>query len=229
MKNRLTFFLVCVFATVAAGSARAQHATHPAGETRETHAPLQALASAMADGASALAADDLAKYKTVQPAIRQAYEDLAEAEPELAKALVNGPAQPFSDQGTIAAARKEFAPFSTAVADAARARKLLTGGNLHVFECTMVPQVGKARWLQRGAVVKNPFFGAAMPRCGTEVGAEPATTRALPPGHPPIGHLTQTERQSYKTKTSQPTCGSCGMSQAAMASGEPCESSTVKQ
>lgn len=190
--------------------------------------PLSLLADALADGSAALAADDFARFQDVQVAIRSAFRQVADKEPELAKVVAADTADPLPSRPTIAAARKDFARFSTGVADTVRSRNLLSASKLRIFECTMVPQVGTARWLQRESGARNPFFGAAMLKCGTEVGTAAPTARALPPGHPPIGHLTATQRERYKTSASESTCGSCGMSQAAMAAGEPCETSSTK-
>jgi Cu(I)/Ag(I) efflux system membrane fusion protein len=33
----------------------------------------------------------------------------------------------------------------------------------------MAPVLGKGRWVQRDATLRNPFFGSAMARCGTEL------------------------------------------------------------
>jgi Cu(I)/Ag(I) efflux system membrane fusion protein len=33
----------------------------------------------------------------------------------------------------------------------------------------MAPVLGKARWLQRDATLKNPFFGSEMLDCGVEL------------------------------------------------------------
>jgi Cu(I)/Ag(I) efflux system membrane fusion protein len=117
---------------------------------------------------------------------------------------------------------------------------------LHAFECSMA----KARWLQRDSGTKNPFYGEKMLTCGDEITepeaapktgmtqvAPPLDAKAmvggLPPGHPPIGGTmsvadylrAQPGIASNDTKAGAAGegCGSCGMSAAAMAAGEPCE------
>ena len=69
----------------------------------------------------------------------------------------------------LEAARTAFEPFSTVVADLARAQHLHHAEKLHVFECPMAPVAGKERWLQRGPGVRNPFFGSEMPACGDDI------------------------------------------------------------
>ena len=106
----------------------------------------------------------------------------------------------------------------------------------------MAPATGKARWLQRDAGTKNPFFGLKMPGCGDEIAGLPAVPNSreggggmameLPPGHPPINGASLSAyllaQSAGSTSPAKPAgdgdkCGSCGMSQAAMATGEACE------
>ncbi len=138
-------------------------ASHPA-ET--AGAELMALALAAADGAAALAADDSAAYRRQLPALRgtlQAY--LA--------AVSDSPLEKFAGRlregADLRALRREFEPFSTAVADLVRAQPLDRRAGLHVFQCPMAPVLGIGRWLSRTTDLKNPFFGSAMPACGEEL------------------------------------------------------------
>jgi Cu(I)/Ag(I) efflux system membrane fusion protein len=150
----------------------------------------------------------------------------------------------------ITTARRAFEPFSTAVADLARENHLHHTDNLHVFECPMAPVTGKGRWIQRESGTKNPFFGSKMLRCGEEIAGPtaapkkqaggsvaPAATHAaamanLPAGHPPVGEMTPEQFARWHMglparaplpNAEKSSCGSCGMSAAAMAAGEPCE------
>ena len=152
---------------------------------------------------------------------------------------------PRPDPPDLTPPRRDYAPLSTVVADlvrAARKNPAATGGpssgeadafrSLRIFECPMAPEIGKGRWLQRAAGIRNPFFGSAMPTCGEELDAPP------PPAPRPEGHgrvmpsraegeallaylLTQTPAATGKAADG--VCGNCGMSAAAMAAGEPCE------
>jgi Cu(I)/Ag(I) efflux system membrane fusion protein len=112
------------------------------------------------------------------------------------------------------------------VTDAVRSKKVHLAANLRIFECTMAPEIGTGRWLQREASAKNPFYGSAMLKCGVELDRK-AAARALPPGHPPIEGLTPADYARYAgakpTPAASDGCGSCGMSKEAMAAGEPCE------
>jgi Cu(I)/Ag(I) efflux system membrane fusion protein len=110
----------------------------------------------------------------------------------------------------------------------------------------MPPGGGNARWIQRAAQKRNPFFGSEMPTCGTEVDGETSAVapksrtgmQQLPPGHPPIPGMSSMSvvdfvrmeaaaknapALSATTPAAEGACGSCGMSAAAMAAGEPCE------
>ena len=115
---------------------------------------LAALATAAIDGATALAADDFAAYQ--------------QAFPRLVAATAAFPQLPRLELGdALKPARRSFEPWSTAVADLLRPQRAALG--LHVFQCPMAPVLGKGRWVQRDATLRNPFFGSAMARCGTEL------------------------------------------------------------
>jgi len=204
-------------------------------------AMLKPLALGLADAATALAADDLAGYQKQLPAIRAALANYF----AVAAEAVHGPLDKFKggprESADLKSAREDFTPLSTAVADLARAGHLHHTEGLHIFECEMAPG-GTGRWLQRTADLKNPFLGSAMSACGTEIDAlelQPDAHAAghgggmaamLPPGHPPIDAASISE---YLLAQSAPgasakqgggdACGSCGMSAAEMAAGQPCE------
>jgi Cu(I)/Ag(I) efflux system membrane fusion protein len=147
---------------------------------------LAPVAFASADAAAALAADDIAGYKKQLPALRTAlaawFGGYAHAAHGPLANYRNGLAEPKD----LEAARTEFEPFSTAVADLARAGRLHETEKLRIFECPMSPVLGKGRWLQRAAGTRNPFYGSGMPRCGDEIAAPaPADKPAVgaPHGH----------------------------------------------
>jgi Cu(I)/Ag(I) efflux system membrane fusion protein len=157
------------------GTAAAKTAAPTAADP--DYAPLKALAFAAADAAVPLAADDFEGYKKQLPGLRaalQAYvgsgQDAARA-PDVSPS--NGPLgklkNSLRDPADLRTARREFEPFSTALADLAREQHLNRREGLHVFQCPMAPVLGTARWLSRTADVKNPFFGSAMPECGDEL------------------------------------------------------------
>jgi multidrug efflux pump subunit AcrA (membrane-fusion protein) len=129
-------------------------------------APLRTLALAVADAAPALAADDVATYKEQLPALRAALAALAaqDAAGPWTKLAAN-----LAAPADLTIARGGFEPFSTAVTDAARAEGVVRAENLSAFECPMAPVLGKGRWLQRDAALRNPFFGSRMLKCGTKL------------------------------------------------------------
>ena len=139
----------------------------------DAQAALTELSFALADASAALARDDLAGYRAQLPALRAALAAYRENDAEAARgplaAFKTGPRDP-ADLGT---AQKDFAPFSTAVTDLARAQHLPHRAGLHVFQCPMAPEVGTARWMQREGELRNPFFGSAMPTCGEALDAAP--------------------------------------------------------
>lgn len=146
------------------GQAQLAHSSEPAAAEPDhaSHvdsAPLpSALVLAAADASAALAADDLPAYAKLIPSLTPSLPHSLSA---LARNLVAGP--------DLKAARAAFEPYSTAVADLVRAQPADKREKLLVFQCPMSPVLGKARWLQRDAALKNPFFGSEMLECGEEL------------------------------------------------------------
>lgn len=140
-----------------------------AGAPAPDPALLTPLALVVSDAAERLAADDLAGYQQHLPAMRKALDAHLGGDPNAAKGPLANFKDALPDQSNIKAAREDFAKFSTAVSDLARANNLQQTAKLHVFECPMAPAVGKGRWMQRTAELKNPFFGRAMLTCGEEL------------------------------------------------------------
>jgi membrane fusion protein, copper/silver efflux system len=126
----------------------------PASARPATTDPLVTLANAAIDAADALASDDYARYQKLFPEVVTA-----------AKVFPQLPALELGD--SLKSARRSFEPWSTVVADLVRPHRSELG--LKIFQCPMAPVGGKGRWLQRNQPLKNPFFGSAMPDCGTEV------------------------------------------------------------
>lgn len=159
------------------GQAQLAHAAGPSpgpevsGRTSEVStaiavdaAAITPLALALAEASAALAADDLAGYQKALPTMSAAVHQSGSIHLTLlplAEKLVPGP--------DIKTARRAFEPFSTAVADAAKAAGLHTSGVVRIFQCPMTPVLGTGRWLQTTADLRNPFFGSAMLTCGDEI------------------------------------------------------------
>ena len=130
---------------------------------------LKSLAFAAADAASALAADDFAAYQQQLPGLRSALVACLAADPSAPRGPLAKFKDALPDRADLRTARRDFEPFSTALADVARDRHVQHREGLHVFQCPMAPVLGLGRWLGRTADVKNPFFGSAMVTCGEEL------------------------------------------------------------
>ncbi len=130
---------------------------------------LKPLALALADGATALAADDFAGYQKTLPAIRTAFAAYVAAEPAGQREPLSRFQSNLVDRADLKAARRDFEPLSTAVADLVRGTSLHGAAEFRLFECPMAPVLGTGRWLQRTAELRNPFFGSAMLTCGSEI------------------------------------------------------------
>ncbi|MFT5233091.1 MAG: hypothetical protein ACI9UQ_001121 [Candidatus Krumholzibacteriia bacterium] len=84
-------------------------------------------------------------------------ENLRKILPELAAS-----ATAFAKAKDIEAARKSFAPLSSAMVSY---RNMMTGEVPNVAYCPMV----KESWLQNGKNIANPYYGSKMLRCGSIV------------------------------------------------------------
>lgn len=123
---------------------------------------------------AALAADNLAAYNETAPKVHAAMPALMEA--ASAQKQWHPILKRISDAGhletapNLKAARKAFLPFSMAVADLAKAAR----AGVKIYGCPMVDQAvpGAANpglWVQLQGPLRNPFFGAEMLECGSEV------------------------------------------------------------
>lgn len=137
---------------------------------------LQDLAGTTIEAAQALAADDWALYRKTIPAMRRALDAFLESSEHASRGPLGKFKDALPDRNDITAARRDFAYFSTAVADLVRENHLNHQAGLHIFQCPMAPGIGTGRWLQRSGALKNPFYGAKMPDCGEEIDAQ-----AVPP------------------------------------------------
>ncbi len=207
---------------------------------------LTLLANTTIEGAAALGADDFAQYQKNLPAMRLALDAFLESYDHAAHGPLGKYKNALIDRTDLKAARRDFAYFSTAVADLVRENHLHHAAGLHIFQCPMAPGIGTGRWLQRSGALKNPFYGSSMLECGDEIDAPspalektsaalnpPGNNRnaSLPPGHPPINEnmeliaylRSSTSAMGPKKDQAEDACGNCGMGLAAMQAGEPCE------
>ena len=152
-----------------AASTRAHGMTEATMLPPAARTALRALAESTIDGCESLGADDFAAYQRKLPAIRSALSAFLASDPLAAQ----GPLAKFHDalpnRTDVKAARRDFAWFSTAVADLVRENHLQHSAGYHVFQCPMAPGIGTGRWLSRTSTIKNPFYGSAMLECGDEI------------------------------------------------------------
>lgn len=128
---------------------------------------------------AALAADSLPRFNELAPQAHAAIPklinvlaDVKPLRPALAKLETSGHLESAKD---LPAARKTFHPFSQATAElAAVLRTQEAFQSVKIFNCPMVnravPGVERnGRWVQMAGPLRNPFFGADMLECGSEV------------------------------------------------------------
>ncbi len=128
---------------------------------------------------AALAADSLPLFNERVPQVHAMIPKLIEAfgetkslRPTLAKFEQSGHLETAKD---LTQARKEFLPFSMATAELAAQLRTQPGAPaVKIFNCPMVnravPGADKnGRWVQMEGPLRNPYFGAQMLECGSEV------------------------------------------------------------
>lgn len=136
---------------------------------------------ALADAiAAALAADDLKEFNaqagkthSATPTLLAAF-DATNAWQELLKPIEK--AGHLNSAANLTEARKAFLPFSEATVSLAQAlrRSDKEFADVKVFRCPMTKDAfpgapNRAQWVQLRPTVRNPWFGAEMMDCGSEV------------------------------------------------------------
>ena len=129
---------------------------------------------------AALSGDDLdafnqhaARLHELIPALLNAFDNTPEWQPFIAKIEATGHLESAADLKT---ARKEFYALSTAVVELAQKLRAQSSGfgSLKVYQCPMLKQAfpgapSKGLWVQVEGPLRNPYFGAAMIDCGSEI------------------------------------------------------------
>ncbi len=140
------------------------------------------LLEGIAGAGDALAADDLKAYREAASNLQADLSGLPNPAPgELAPALsaIRAATRSIGTATELAAARAEYLPVSEGGADLALAlKKSKSGaGGIEIFACPMSQTAfpsapAKARWIQSGGAVRNPWFGAEMVECGVKLSPE---------------------------------------------------------
>ena len=154
-------------------------ATSLAALTPAQQEPARAFVKLTSDLSAALASDDVKKFNDIAPLVHAAIPkvldslgDVKALRPALQNLETSGHLETAKD---LAAARKQFLPFSIAAVELAKElRRTDAFKDIKIFNCPMVnraiPGAGKnGPWIQLEAPLRNPFFGAEMIDCGTEV------------------------------------------------------------
>jgi Cu(I)/Ag(I) efflux system membrane protein CusA/SilA len=120
----------------------------------------------------ALASDDLTAFNVSMARVAPTLNALVEALPpdhSWNALLTKISARKLFPAGDLPEARREFLPFSAAVTEFVRAARVQAEplNSLRVYRCPMAPQPGF--WIQTQGPLRNPYFGAEMLDCGSEV------------------------------------------------------------
>lgn len=129
---------------------------------------------------TSLAADDLNRFNAesakAHAAAQKLFTAFSGSEPWQALAKEIDAAAHLVQAHDLKEARREFYPFSTASVALAQAARRAGGDftSLKVFRCPMTKEAfpgapTRADWIQLQPEVRNPWFGAAMLDCGSEV------------------------------------------------------------
>ncbi len=131
------------------------------------------------DLGATLASDDVKTFNDVAPRVHVIIPKLLDSvggmktmRPALQKLEASGHLEKAEN---LAAARKQFLPFSMAAAELAQQLRTMEAfKETKIFNCPMVnraiPGAAKnGQWLQLAGPLKNPFFGSQMLDCGNEV------------------------------------------------------------
>jgi Cu(I)/Ag(I) efflux system membrane fusion protein len=131
------------------------------------------------DLGASLAADDLKKFNDIAPRVHATIPKLIDSlgdatplRPALQKLEESGHLETAKD---LAAARKEFLGFSIAAVELAKPlRSTEPFKTIKIFNCPMVDRAVRGAgkngpWIQIEGPLRNPFFGAEMIDCGSEV------------------------------------------------------------
>ena len=124
--------------------------------------------------ASALAADDLDAAKRAARDTRTALDAVdmklltGDAHAAWMKSLkdLDTSLDGMTQAADIETLRKHFALLSESLASAVRAFGVLPAAPVYVLHCPMAFNNRGADWLSDAKEVRNPYFGAAMPKCG---------------------------------------------------------------
>jgi len=129
---------------------------------------------------AALSADDLAEFNQQAaklheklPALLNAFDNTPAWQPLIAGVEENGHLKKAAD---LKSARKEFYALSTVVVEFVQKLRAeqVEFGSLKVYRCPMLRQAfpgapSTGLWMQLEGPLRNPYFGAGMIGCGTEV------------------------------------------------------------
>lgn len=169
--------------TIASTPAPESTSTAPAGKASLTEPQRKVVGQILrlaVDLADALAADDVAKFNTrmsvesgLAAAIETAFPGSDPQHEALAAVRAVLPSVAAAD---LPAARKTFNAFSTAAVGLLRSARPLdvSLATLKIFRCPMTKRSfpgapAQADWIQDKTPVRNPYFGADMIDCGTEL------------------------------------------------------------
>jgi Cu(I)/Ag(I) efflux system membrane fusion protein len=152
----------------------------PVELSEPARARLEALVASYLDLADRLAADDAAGARRAAQALRAALAGLNGLEAQDAANLRTGAERALEGDASIETLRRGFLTLSEALPDVLARYRPALAQDLHQFHCPMAFDDRGAAWYQRGELLANPYFGAAMLRCGSRVGVVAASAGAPP-------------------------------------------------
>lgn len=119
-------------------------------------------------------------HSSLDPAAQSAWMNSRDA---ISSALVDAGSEP----STIKTLRQSFRAVSNTLIEHIHQFGNLSGSQLYEFHCPMAFSGQGASWIQTGDQLENPFYGAAMFRCGTLEHSFKPRMPATKPGQPSSG------------------------------------------
>jgi len=114
-----------------------------------------------------------ARLHELLPGLLNAFDRNPAWQPLIARIETNAHLEKSAD---LKSARKQFYALSTAVVEFAQKLRAQQKefGSLKVYQCPMLKQAfpgapSKGLWIQLEGPLRNPYFGAEMIECGTEI------------------------------------------------------------
>lgn len=154
LKNVVAIVVLCVFAATI-------HSVAASGDT----VAVESFVGPYLTIQSSLAGDDLAKAKSGAARLSQAIKSAGGRAENMAD--LGTSARLIGDASDIESARRSFLNLSHQMMQLVKEAGTTGGKTLYIAHCPMAFDGEGGSWIQADKTIANPYYGAAMLRCGT--------------------------------------------------------------